>query len=308
MRTSVVSLGRRIDLNLVSAFEAIYRTRNLTEAGRLLGLSQPAMSHALSRLRTALKDPLFVRLTRGLQPTALADEIAPALIDGLATIKGSLERKQFDPATSERVFQVAMGDIAEVVHLPPLIATLAELAPKTRLRTFGIPGAQLQDALAAGVVDFGTGNYKLGAGCREAPLYDAEYACVVRADHPSIRSKLTLSQFRSAGHILVNPKTAAPHGQDIERALTSRAVRARIAVEISHFHGVAALIPESDLIATIPVRLAQAMKRHSNIAIFAPPIPLPKIRVSLYWHERFHRDPANVWLRGVYLRALRPSS
>src|SRR5688572_10881336 len=300
MKSSVNALGQRIDLNLVVVFDAIYRARNLTGAGRGLGLSQPAMSHALARLRSIFKDPLFVRLPRGLHPTPLADEMAPALMDGLATIRHSLERKTFDPPTSTRVFRIAMGELAAVVHLPHLLRQLSGNAPHVRLHTFEVPGPKLRDALGEGEVDLGTGNYRLGAGCREALLYEAEYACVVSADHPTIRSRLTLGQFRNADHVLVKPGGAAPHGEDIERALTNRAVGARIAVQVSHFHGVAALIPTSELIATVPIRLAAALKQLANVKVFPPPIVLPKIKVSIYWHERFHRDPGNAWLRSVY--------
>src|SRR5688572_26969536 len=305
MKSSVNALGQRIDLNLVVVFDAIYRARNLTGAGRGLGLSQPAMSHALARLRSIVNDPLFVRLPRGLHPTPLADEMAPALMDGLAVIRSGLERKTFDPGTATRLFQIAMGDIAEVVHLPHLVRELGASAPHVRLQTTQIPGPRLRDALGEGEVDVGTGDYRLGAGCREALLYEAEYACVLRADHPAIRSRLTLSHFRKAGHILVKPKGASQHAEVIERALSSRAVGARIAVQVSHFHGVAALVTTSDLIATIPGRLAESLKQLANVKVLPPPIALPKIKVWMYWHERFHRDPGNAWLRSVYLKLFR---
>jgi DNA-binding transcriptional LysR family regulator len=305
MESSVNALGQRIDLNLVVVFDAIYRARNLTGAGRGLGLSQPAMSHALARLRSILKDPLFVRLPRGLHPTPLADEMAPALMDGLAVIRAGLERKTFDPASSTRVFRIAMGDIAEVVHLPHLIRELSVSAPHVRLQTIEIPGPRLRDALGDGEVDLGTGDYRFSAGCREAALYEGQYACVVRAGHPTIRSRLTLGQFRNAEHILVKPKGTFPHGEVIERALSSRAVGARIGVQVSHFHGVAALVTTTDLIATIPSRLAESLRQLANVKVFPPPFALPKIKVSLYWHERFHRDPGNAWLRSVYLKLFR---
>ena len=305
MKSKIDTVGGRIDLNLLVVFDAIYRLRNLTAAGRTLGLSQPAMSHALDRLRTTFKDPLFVRLPRGLQPTPLANELAPALMEGLGTIRGGLERRTFDPAQSTRIFNLAMGDIAEVVQLPYLLRELRANAPHVRLHTTEIPGPRLRDALGDGEVDMATGDYKLGAGCRDVTLYEADYACVLRADHPNIGARLTLQQFKAAEHVLVAPKGVSHHTQVIERALTSRKVNARIAVQVSHFHGVMALITSSDLIATIPNRLAQFMKQFANIKVLAPPIPLPKIRVSLYWHERFHREPGNAWLRGVYIKLLK---
>ena len=305
MKFGIDTVGGRIDLNLLVVFDAIYESRNLTTAGKRLGLSQPAMSHALSRLRLTFKDPLFVRLSRGLQPTPLANEIAPALIEGLAMIRGGLSRKTFDPASSTRIFNIGMGDPAEAVQLPVLVREFRTSAPHIRVHTRQTPGPLLRDALANGEVDMATGDYDLGASVRSHPLYEAEYACVVGADHPQIGNRLSLRQFKAAEHILVLPLGASQHGRNIERALTSRAVNARIAVQISHFHGVLALITSTDLIATIPARLAQAMARYSNIKVLPPPIRLPKWHLTLYWHERFHREPGNAWMRSEYIRLIK---
>lgn len=302
MKSRIDNRGQRVDLNLLVTFEAIFRSRSLTAAGQGLGLSQPAMSHALGRLRTTFGDPLFVRLPGGLQPTPVANEIAPALTECLAVIRGSLQRKIFDATTSLRVFNIGMGDIAEVVHLPLILREVHTSAPHIRLNSNTIPGPRLGEALADGGVDMATGIYQLGAGCREIMLYESKYACVLRADHPAIGATLTLKQFRDAKHILVAPKGASQHAQIIERALTSRKVNARIAVQVSNFHGVMALITSTDLIATIPGRLAQSMQQSTNIRVFPPPIPLPKFKVSLYWHERFHREPGNAWLRSVFIK------
>jgi DNA-binding transcriptional LysR family regulator len=301
MKSSADARAGRVDLNLLVVFDAIYRARNLTAAGRTLALSQPAMSHALSRLRALFKDPLFVRLPRGLQPTPVAVDIAPFVTEGLRTLRGSLERHAFDPAESNRVFRIGIGDIAEWVQLPQLHAAVRRAAPYVRLNTTQIPGSRLRDALGDGEVDVATGDYDLGARCRSVLLYESTYACVVRGDHPVVKNRLTLAQFKAAGHLLVVPGGAFRHGETIERVLTRRNVNARIALQISHLPGVLPLIASSDLIATIPVRLAQAFCQFADIRILAPPIPLPTIPVSLYWHERFHREPANEWLRGIYV-------
>ncbi len=305
MKSKIDAVGGRIDLNLLVIFDAIYRLRNLTAAGRTLGFSQPAMSHALGRLRTAFKDPLFVRLPRGLQPTQLANDLAPALMEGLGAIRAGLERRTFDPATSTRIFNIGMGEISEGFQLSRLLRELRESAPHVRLHTMQVPGPRLSDALGEGEVDMATGDYELGAACRSIVLYEREYACVLRADHPVIGAQLTLKQFKAAGHILVSPQTTHRHAQNIERALTSAKVNARIAVQISHFHGVMALITNSDLIATVPNRFAQSMQQNANIKVFAPPIPLPKNKTTLYWHERFHRDPGNEWLRAIFIKLLK---
>jgi DNA-binding transcriptional LysR family regulator len=304
MKTRIDTVGRRIDLNLLVTFDAIYRSRNLTVAGRGLGMSQPAMSRALGRLRSTFGDPLFVRLPGGLRPTPLADEIAPALMQGLAVIRGSLERKAFAAAESTRVFNIGMGDIAEVVHLPHIIRELQGSAPRVRVNSITVPGPRLGEALADGELDMAIGHYQLGAGCRETALYEGEYATVLRAGHP-IGARLTPKAFKNADHILVVPKGSSQNAQAMERALTSRKLNARIAVQVSNFYGVLALVISTDLIATIPLRLAQSMQKLADIRILPPPIPLPRIKVSLYWHERFHREPGNAWLRSVCIKAFK---
>jgi DNA-binding transcriptional LysR family regulator len=295
----------RVDLNLLVVFDAIYTSRNLTAAGRTVGLSQPATSHALARLRAFFNDPLFVRLPRGLQPTPLADGIAPSIAGALRTIRDSLQPHPFDPRKDARIFRIGMGDIAEWIHLPQIRSAVSARAPHVRVHSMQIPGPHLGEALGDGEVDIATGDYDLGAGCRNVLLYETSYACVLRADHPEFRTRLTLEQFKAAEHILVVPTSAFRHKETIERALTSRKLSARIAMQISHFHSVLPLIASSDLIATIPVRLAQAMGQFANIKVLPVPIPLPKIRVSLYWHERFHREPGNAWLRGLYMNLLK---
>jgi DNA-binding transcriptional LysR family regulator len=295
----------RVDLNLLVVFEAIYKSRNLTAAGRTLGLSQPAMSHALGRLRTLFRDPLFVRLPRGLQPTPVADDLAPAVIEGLRGIRGGLERPTFDPRTSTRVFRIAMGDVAEWVHLPQIFSSVRASAPHVRLHTTQIPGPMLRDTLGDGRVDLATGDYDLGSRCRSILLYESAYACVLRADHPDIRSSISLKQFKAAEHVVVFPDSAFHHGQTVERAFDKHGIDDRIAVQIAHFHAVIPLVTSSNLIATIPARLAQAMQRFVPIRVVPPPVSLPRIRVYLYWHERFHRDPGNEWLRGLYVSLLR---
>lgn len=263
------------------------------------------MSHALSRLRHVFKDPLFIRLPRGFQPTAYANELAPSVAIGLDTIRSSLESKSFDSMSSHRVFNIGMGDVAEVVQLPALLAEVRVRAPNVTLHTRQIPGPRLRDALADGEVDVATGDYDLGAGCRGVRLYETEYACVSRIDHPYIKERLTLKQFIAAEHILVAPDSAFPHAGNVEQILRKRTINARIAVRVAHFHAVLALIACTDLIAVIPARLAVSMKRSANIAMFPTPVPFPRIRVSLYWHERFHREPANAWLRDLFIELLK---
>ena len=308
MKHEVRAVGRRVDLNLLVIFEAIYRTRSATAAGERLGLSQPAMSHALSRLRTVFDDPLFVRLPRGLQPTPLAHEIAPALTESLATIRASFERSKFEPLTSTRLFTIGMADIGEVAHLPHVLRAVHREAPQVRIRTIEFSPASVRGALADGHADLAlVANVGAELPLRQALIIESGYSTIARTNHPEIRGSLSLEQFRKARHLLVMPQGPRQHGEIVEQALRSSKVRADIAVEVAHFHPVAAIVTQSDLIATIPRGLADTVRQTVPIQVFDPPVPLPKTRIALSWHERSHRDAGNVWLRELYLREVRPA-
>jgi DNA-binding transcriptional LysR family regulator len=305
MKHEVGTLGRRVDLNLMVIFEAVYRTRNLTEAGQRLGLSQPAVSHALSRLRLTFRDPLFVRTPRGVVPTPVADGVAPAVAEGLAIIRGSFDQEPFDPSTSGRLFTIGMADIGEFVQLPLVIKALCD-APGVRLRTLGLSPAQARTALGEGHLDIALSNFPVRAPLHEELLGKPGYATVVAKDHPFIRTKLTLALFRKARHLLVKPVSAGvKHGEAIEKALLARGVEANIAVQVAHFHPVGVIVSQSDLIATVPWGVAKTMMRMVPLKAFRPPIELPTTHLSLCWHERYHRDPGNIWLREIFLRETR---
>lgn len=305
MKHEVGALGRRIDLNLMVVFEAIYRTRNLTAAGKGLGMSQPAMSHALSRLRWLFGDRLFVRGPGGLQPTVLADEMAPSIGEGLTTIRAGFERKRFEPATSKRIFTFAMSDLSEFSHLPSVLRALRD-APGIHVRTIELDPAQRRTALAAGEVDLALGNQPAEHPLRAELIGEHGYKTVVRTGHPAIREKLTLAAFRKAGHVLVKPVGGVRHGEVIERALRSSKVDANIVAQVGSFFSVAAIVPQTDLIATVTPGIARAVARMASVRVFEPPIALPSTRIYLWWHERQDRDPGNLWLRELYLREVRP--
>ena len=297
-------LGRRVDLNLMSVFEAVYRARNLTAAGERLGLSQPAISHALARLRHAFKDPLFVRTPRGVVPTRLADEIAPQVAEGLAIIRASFEPRRFDARTSKRLFTVGMADIGEVVQLPLIVKAIAPEAPGVRLRTAALPPAQARTALAEGHIDLALSNVPVRMPLHEEPLGAPGYSVIVARDHPFIRARLTLAAFRRARHALVRPIDAArKHGENIERAL--RALDCEVALQLGHFFPVGAIVAQTDLVAVVPWGIAKTLHGMLPLRMFRPPMELPTPHLSLVWHERYHRDPGNAWLREIFLRETR---
>jgi DNA-binding transcriptional LysR family regulator len=301
MKTTVATLGRRLDLNLVIVFEAIFRCRNLTVAGREIGMSQSAMSHALSRLRAGFADPLFVRLPSGLKPTPVAEAIAPSFVEGLACLRDGFEKRTFEPATSRRIFMIGMGGLGEATQLPRIARLGRAQAPEVTFATREVPGVLLGAALAEGELDVALGiNERLGAGCREMAIAENGYACLARIGHPRIGTRLTLRQFRESAHVLVKPGASSHHGAAIERALRQKAIAARVAVEVSTFQSVGPLLAESELVATVPVVLAKLLAKRWGLRVLEPPLALPRYTVSLYWHERYHRDEGNRWLRALF--------
>jgi DNA-binding transcriptional LysR family regulator len=303
MKQDLSPLGRRIDLNLMVMFDAVYRTRNLTVAGERLGLSQPTISHALSRLRHRFNDPLFLRTPRGMVPTPLAEEIAPGIAEGLSIIRASCEPLHFDPMTSTRLFTIGMADIGEMVQLPILVKELAE-APGVRVRTIALPAAEARAALRDGHVDMALSNVPVRLPLHEHVLGKPGYALVARKNHPTIGSRITLAAFRKARHLLVRPVGAGiKHGEVIEKAL--RAVGATIAVQVGHFFPVGALVSRSDLVAIVPWGVAKTLQDAFAIRILKAPIALPITHLALTWHERHQRDPGHAWLREVFIRETR---
>ena len=303
MRSDIKAFGRRVDLNLMVVFDAVYRARNLSAAAQALGLSQPAMSHALSRLRSLVNDPLFVRLPRGLRPTPYADAIAAAVAQGLGTIRGVFTETGFDPGTSKRVFRVAMTDIGERNLLPKICAQLAAHAPGVGIETVQPNIKELRDALATGDIDLSSGVIpEFDTGFRHQTIVRNSYVCMVREGHPTIRDTLTLKLFREARHVLVSSQasTATGHAEHIERAVRKRASKEKIAVRNAHYLALPAIIMSTDLVATVPRGLAVSFQEDVKVRIFPPPFAMPSFEARLYWHERYHREPGNKWLRGLF--------
>ena len=281
MRSDIKAFGKRVDLNLMVVFDAVYRARNLSAAGQTLGLSQPAMSHALGRLRSLVKDPLFVRLPRGLQPTPYADAIAAAVAQGLGAIRGVFTETGFDPGTSKRVFRVAMTDIGERNLLPKICAQLAAHAPGVGIETVQPSIKELRDALATGDIDLAAGVIpEFDTGFHHQMIVRNSYVCMVREGHPTIRDTLTLKLFREARHVLVSSQasTATGHAEDIERAVRKGAGKEKIAVRNAHYLALPAILMSTDLVATVPRGLAVSFQEDVKVRIFPAPVRYADLR------------------------------
>jgi DNA-binding transcriptional LysR family regulator len=290
------------DLNLLLVFEALFRQGSVTRAAAQVGLSQSAMSSALGRLRTQFGDPLFVKTRSGMLPTPRALELAPALTEALAMVRGAMgKREAFDPATSARSLRVYMTDVGETVLLPTLMTYLQERSPAMRLETAQIPAAELPVRMESGEVDLAVGYLpQLPEKIRRARLFEEHYVCMTRPDHPLGRKgPLTLKEFLSARHVLI-ASMGSGH-QVLERTLAERGVHDNVALRVPHFVVVPLIIANTDLIVSVPSRVAGATARLMKSKVHPLPIPIPSFDVSVFWHERVENDGANRWLRAAML-------
>jgi DNA-binding transcriptional LysR family regulator len=294
--------GRQLDLNLLVALDALLVEGNVTRAAERLGLSQPAMSHALNRLRVLLDDPILVRTPRGMVPTPRAEELAPAIHAALDDIDRALRgRPPFDPSTARRAFTIAAVDLSELTILPPLLARIAEDAPGIDLLVRPLRLDTIEEELESGLVDvaFVVLNADDDLGALRQRLFHESFVCVVRADHPTVGEALTIEEFVALDHALVGPR--GRRGGFVDSELARLGLTRRVALMVPHFLVAPMVVAKSDLILTLPERIARAFAAILPLRIVPTPAPLTLagFDVSQIWHERQSLDPAHAWLRGL---------
>ena len=289
---------QNVDLNLLRVFDAVLRERGVTPAAARLGLTQPAVSNALARLRALFGDPLFVRTPAGMDPTPFARELGEPVRQALALLESALAHGPgFDPASSSRAFRFYMSDLGQIEFLPPLLERVQREAPGVRLEAVALDVEDIAETLAAGALDLAVGFLPgLGPPLRRRALFRDPYVCLMRADHP-IRS-LTKKRFLAASHALV---TYRGGHRVIEEALERAGLSRRIALRVPHFTVVPMVLERSDLILTLPQRVAHVYERRGRFKSMPPPVPLPQAEVAVHWHERFEADPGNRWLRELLI-------
>jgi len=283
-----------IDLNLLRVFDAVLHEKGVTPAAARLGLTQPAVSNALARLRKVFGDALFVRTPRGVDATPFARELAEPVRQALALLESALAHGPgFDPATSTRAFRFYMSDLGQIEFLPPLVERVQRDAPGVRLEAVALEVEDIADALAAGALDLAIGFLPgLAAPGRRQALFRDPYLCLMRADHPIVT--LTRKRFLDASHALVIYRGGH---RVIEEALERAGVARRIALRVPHFTVVPMVLERTDLILTLPARVARVFERRGKLKALPPPVPIPSAEVAVHWHERFEADPGNRWLR-----------
>ena len=287
-----------IDLNLLRVFDAVLHEKGVTSAASRLGLTQPAVSNALARLRKTFGDALFVRTPRGVDATPFARELAEPVRQALALLESALAHGPgFDPATSTRAFRFYMSDLGQIEFLPPLVERVQREAPGVRLEAIALEVDDIAAALAAGALDVAMGFLPaLAAPVRRRAVFRDPYLCLMRADHPI--KALTKKRFLDASHALV---TYRGGHRVVEEALERAGLARRIALRVPHFTVVPMVLERTDLILTLPARVARVFERRGKLKALAPPVAIPPAEVAVHWHERFEPDPGNRWLRGLMI-------
>ncbi|WP_245636151.1 LysR family transcriptional regulator [Curvibacter delicatus] len=283
-------------MRLLTIFDEIYKTKSVTRAGQNLDLPQTSVSLALGRLRQQFNDPLFVRTSKGMEPTPHARELVKPLRQALQILQAATRQQVvFDPARSERKFRISMTDFSHLEFLPSLINRVNELAPSVQIEILRIT-PDTASLLESGDSDLAVGFMpELEAGFFQQNLFQQNFACVVRKAHPRIGARMTEGLYKRESHVVV---TAAGTGQElVEKTLTRRGIQRNIALTLPTLPGLGNLLANTDLVATVPVRVAQTLVRIAQVKLLAPPIAFPSFMIKQHWHERYQHDPANRWLR-----------
>lgn len=290
-----------VDLNLLVVFDRLMRDRRVSRVAQSLGLSQPAISNALRRLRDALGDELFVRTPQGMSPTPYALQLAGPVAQSLQTLQGALNvQASFDPSHSERCFTLAMTDVGEIYFLPVLMNALAQVAPGVTLRCVPVADAGLRDDMASGRVDLALGPLpQLQAGFFQQALFRQRYVALMRVGHPLATSNTPLNaiQYRQAAHVRVD-SAGTGHGQ-VDDALQRLGVPRRVQLTVPHYVALGHVLASTDLVATVPERLAERAASPHQLVTRPLTLRLPTSTICQLWHGHLHRDPGHQWLRTV---------
>ena len=288
----------QVDLNLFVVLEAIYREGNLTRAGRQLKLTQPAVSHALKRLRELLKDPLFIREGANMVPTPFSRNMINEVRQALQILEVNLyENRNFDPAHTRRNFQIGFWELMESMILPPLAKVLTRAAPEISITTLRVKRREIEQELASGTLDLVLDiPITLSDNFRQAPLFSDRVVVMARKGHPAIGRELNLDTYLRQDHILVSSRRLGPSLVDAELNRGGR--KRRIVLRCQHYFAACQVVRETDMLLTIPQHYAETLNAGFNNRLYPFPLKsLQQLEIHMYWHESTENDPPNRWLR-----------
>lgn len=291
--------AKDIDLNLLVVFQEVFEMRKISAVARKLNLSQPAVSNALARLRKTFGDELFVRTSSGMQPTPLAQQLADPVASALSSITKALNQQEsFSPASSERHFTIAMTDVGEVHFMPRLVQQCLRFAPQVHLSTVRTSTNDLMAAMETGHIDLAIGAFETVSGALyQRRLFQQNLVCMFRKNHPFLSNKMNAIEFREAQHLIVSTNES-PYNK-INQSLEKAGVKIVSQFTVPHFSAAPYIVASTDLLATVPEKLAQSAAQPFGLQYIKPPIKMPTLQTNIFWHRRFSEDEGNQWLRGL---------
>jgi DNA-binding transcriptional LysR family regulator len=288
-----------VDLNLLLVFDALMQERHVTRAGQRIGLSQPATSAALARLRHLFDDPLLIKTSRGMQPTPKAIELTAKLRAALVQIQSALtEQESFLPETSDRVFRLGMSDYAEFVLLPNLMQQLLRQAPQIQVQILATDRQEALRLLDEDRIDLAIGFYPHQSPWHQSQeLFAEQFVCVCRQEHPVVKTSLTLKTYLQASHLLVSLRE--DRTGRIDQLLAEQNLQRHIALSIPHFLLSGFILVHTDLLAALPARLAHFWMEFLPLKVLPLPLPVSGFSLSMLWHARNQNEPGHRWLRSL---------
>jgi DNA-binding transcriptional LysR family regulator len=294
-----------IDLNLLVVFHEVFQERQISSVAKKLGLSQPAVSNALARLRKSFDDELFVRTAQGMQPTPLAQQLAEPISSALGNITRALNQHEvFDAASSKRHFIIAMTDVGEVYFIPRLIALCSTLAPQIQLSTTRASSIDLKVEMETGRVDLAIGAFDdISGALYQRRLFKQNYVCMLRQHHPlasgsgSNIGNISAKDFLAAQHLIV-ASMESPYDK-INQSLEKAGIKGSAHFTVPHFAAVPYIVSSTDLLVTVPQKLAESAATPFKLIYIKPPLRLPSLQTNVFWHRRFNQDEGNQWLRNL---------
>ncbi len=302
---------RNLDLNLLRVFDAVMAERNLTRAAERLAMTQPAVSHALKRLREALGEELFVRQAFGMKPTSRAEGLWPEVRQALDRLRAVLDPREYLPASEDATFQIAMADATAALVLPPLVADLEAQQARARVHVLPLTTRDPRSLLEQGEADFALGYFPQAvaalqgqgqlAAIRQHRLYESQYVCVMRRDHPLAQAPLDLETYCAAHHLLVS-FSGRPHGF-VDESLAALGRSRRIVLTVNQFFTAGRVVAQSDLLTVLPARFVSATGYKSELIERPLPFALAPVHVDMLWHMRNEDRPPQRWLRERLLLA-----
>lgn len=291
-------MSSKIDLNLLPIINVLYETGSVTKAAQKLGVSQPAVSKSLAKLRSALGDQLFIKTPEGMKPTAKAAAMLSPIQEILSNVQDQIiSSVSFDPTTADTTFNVALSEVGELLLLPLIVKQLSTIAPHARMNSVHFANDELSNGLENGSIDLAIGIYP---ELQQKYIFSQRLACsniscLLHADHPFRGTHLSLEQYCDLQHVAVN----SGHSDNIiQHALQTGALRREAVLMTSHYLIVPEIVKQTGRVATLIKNLANYFATtHTHLRVVEPPPIFPPVEIRQYWHRKYVNEPESKWLR-----------